>query len=52
MKTKLFIIVASAIALFSFSAVKVEKAPKKEIKAVSTAKPAAGLAIEDRGQWN
>lgn len=52
MKTKLFVVLLSAVALFSFAAVKVEKQPKKEMKAVTATKPANGLASEDRNQWN
>lgn len=52
MKTKLFIVLLSAVALFSFASVKVEKQPRKEVKAVVAAKPANGLASEDRNQWN
>jgi hypothetical protein len=52
MKTKLAILLLTAVALFSFTAVQVEKSNKKEVKATSTSKPANGLAVEDRNQWN
>jgi len=52
MKTKIFILLVSVVALFSFTVIKSEKVAKKQASASHSAKPASGLAVEDKNQWN
>jgi len=53
MKIKLVILVIAAVALFSFTAIQVDRANKKDTQAQASAnsKPSEGFALEDRDQW-
>lgn len=50
MKIKITILLITAIALFSFTAIQVEKSNKKASHS-SSSKPSDGFALEDRDQW-
>jgi hypothetical protein len=51
MKIKLVILVIAAVALFSFTAIQVERANKKDTHSSNNSKPSEGFALEDRDQW-
>lgn len=51
MKIKLVILVIAAVALFSFTAIQVERANNRDTQSSTNSKPSEGFALEDRDQW-